>query len=91
MKNLIIASALAVSSLFAFAPASQAQSVGLTITTQEPGQRYYRERDRPRHYRDHHRPRYVRDWDRPRHGCMTKKVRSYRNGALVVRTTRVCR
>ncbi|WP_117193205.1 hypothetical protein [Rhizobium terrae] len=90
MKKLIIATAFAFSSLLAFAGPSQAQGASVTITTGD-GPRYYRDYDRPRYYRDHRPPRYVRNWDRPRHGCMTKKVRTYRNGDLVVRTTRVCR
>ncbi|MBW6422410.1 hypothetical protein KX729_13215 [Rhizobium sp. XQZ8] len=90
MKNLIIATALAVTSIFAFAPASYAQGASVTITTGD-GPRYHRQHDRPRYYRERERPRHVRDWQRPRHSCMTKKVRSYRNGHLVVKTTRVCR
>lgn len=88
MKNLIIATALAVTSVFAFAPASYAQGASVTITTGD-GPRVYRQHDRPRYYRE--RPRYARDWQRPRRGCMTKKVRTYRNGQLIVKTTRVCR
>lgn len=83
MKNLIVASAFAISSLLAFAGPSQAQSASITITTHEAG---------PRHYRHWHRPRhYVRDIHRPRHGCLVKKVRSYRHGELLTRTTRICR
>lgn len=88
MKKLIIATALAVTSVFALAPASYAQSASVTITTGD-GPRYYRHHDRPRYNRE--RPRYVRDWQRPRHGCTTKQVRSYRNGHSVVKTTKVCR
>jgi Ni/Co efflux regulator RcnB len=90
MKNIILASAIAFTSIFAAAGQSMAQSASVTIRTDD-GPRYYRDRDRPRHYRerDRDRARYVvRDRGRD---CFTKKVRTYRNGDLVVRTTRVCR
>jgi hypothetical protein len=80
MKNIIIATALAVTSVFSFAPASYAQGASVTITTGDGPRFHHRER-----------PRYVRDWQRPRHGCMTKKVSTYRNGHKIVKTTRVCR
>jgi hypothetical protein len=86
MKNLIIAAAMAVTSIVSFAPSSYAQGVSVTIGD---GPRYHRQDDRPRYYRE--RPRYVREWERPRHRCVVKKVRSHRNGHLVVKTTRVCR
>jgi Ni/Co efflux regulator RcnB len=88
MKNLIIATALAVTSIFAFAPSSYAQGASVTITTGD-GPRYHRNDDRPRYYRE--RPRHVRDWQRPRQRCMTKKVSTYRNGHRVTKTTQVCR
>ncbi len=88
MKNLIIASALALTSVFASTAPSMAQSASVTIRTDD-GPRYYRERERPRVYRERDRVRYVvRDRGRD---CFTKKVRTYRNGDLVVRSTRVCR
>jgi len=88
MKNLIIATALAVTSVFAFAPATYAQSASVTITTGD-APRYHRNYDRPRYHRE--RPRYVRDWQRPRHSCTTKKVSTYRNGHRIIKTTQVCR
>lgn len=99
MKKLIIASAMALASVFALAVPTQAQSVGVTITTgdgprsyrERERPRYYGERERPRRYSDDYRPRQVRNWDRPRHGCTVKKVRVWRDGQRVTRTTRVCR
>jgi hypothetical protein len=75
MKNLLIASAMAVASVLSFAPQSQAASV--TVTTSE--------RPAPRHYADNnrHRPRH--------HDCMVKKVKTYRHGHVVIKETRVCR
>lgn len=88
MKNLIVAAALAVTSIFASAPASYAQGASVTITT-DHAPRYYNNHDRPRYHRE--RPRHVQSWQRARHSCVTKQVRSYRNGHAVMKTTRVCR
>lgn len=90
MKNLILATTFAISSLLTVAGPSQAASASVTITTGDSGPRHYRSWSR--HHNDRHRHRhYVRESYRERHGCMIKKVRSYRHGELVVRTTRVCR
>ena len=81
MKNLLLAAAIAVSSILPFASASEAASV--TVRTVE----------RVDHRVDHrhgHRDRHVR----PRHHrerCVVKKVRTHHHGRTVVRTTRVCR
>ncbi|CAN7694598.1 hypothetical protein PMI07_004719 [Rhizobium sp. CF080] len=76
MKNLLIASALAISSILTVAGPSNAASV--TITTNE--------RVAPRHtVREVYRPH------RPRHDCMVKKVKTRYHGRVVVKTTRVCR
>nr|WP_250811138.1 hypothetical protein [Neorhizobium tomejilense] len=77
MKNLLLASALAISSILSVAGPSHAASV--TITTDE--------RIAPRHtVREVYRPY------RPRHrDCMVKKVKTRYHGRVVVKTTRVCR
>lgn len=92
MKNLILASAIALSSIFAFAGPSQAQGASVTITTGD-GPRYNRDRDyRPRDRDWRPRERMVVREDRgPRHRCFTKKTKTYRHGKMVVKTTRVCR
>ncbi|AXV18125.1 hypothetical protein CYG48_20390 (plasmid) [Neorhizobium sp. SOG26] len=89
MKNIILASAIALSSVFAAAGPSMAQSASITIRSDD-GPRYHRERERPRfHHRGRDRVRHVvRQRERD---CFTKKVRTYRHGEMVVRTTRVCR
>lgn len=80
MKNIIIASAMAVASVLAVAPQSQAASV--TVTTEQPGPRHYAQNYRHVEENRHHR----------RHqDCTVKKVKTYRHGAVVVRETRVCR
>ncbi len=74
MKNLVLASAMALASLLSVAPQSQAASVTVTTT----------ERSAPRYAQRYHH-------ERMRHDCRVKKVKTYRNGHVVVKTTRVCR
>ncbi len=78
MKNLILSSVLAVSSLFAVAAPSYADTV--TVTTTQ------RSMDRPMH-RDEYRPRH----HRVARDCFVKKVRTHHHGRVVVKETRVCR
>ncbi|MBB6510006.1 MULTISPECIES: hypothetical protein [Rhizobium/Agrobacterium group] len=77
MKNFIIAAAIAITSTVSFVPFAQAQSV--TIVTDDrrgpPPPRMMRERDR------HHQ----------RRGCVVKKVKTMRHGAVIIKETKVCR
>jgi hypothetical protein len=82
MKQFVLASALAVATVFSAALPSEAASV--TITTDNGGRHYYRHADRP-YYRHHMLPRRVA------HDCFTKRERIHRHGHTIVKETRVCR
>ncbi|RWX81724.1 hypothetical protein EPK99_05560 [Neorhizobium lilium] len=75
MKNLVLASVMAVASLFSVTSQSQAASVTVTTT----------ERSAPRHMQ----PRYTHE--RMRRDCRVKKVKTFRHGQMIVKETRVCR
>lgn len=78
MKNLILAAAMALTSLVPLASVAEAQSMQTTVQVidHRPGHRAERPRaERPRHRRD----------------CYTKTVKHREHGRTVVRKTRVCR
>ena len=78
MKNLVLASAMAIASVFSFAAPSMAQSVTVTTT----------ERAAPR-YMQRHAQRY--EHRRVQQDCRVKRVKTIRHGQTVIKETRVCR
>lgn len=75
MKNLIMASVIALASTFVVAAPSSAASVTITTTERD----HYRPHYKPVEHRRHHRV-----------ACFTKKTKSYHHGRMVVTTKRVC-
>jgi|APAra7269096613_1048513.scaffolds.fasta_scaffold10632_4 hypothetical protein len=91
MKKIILAVAVAFSSLIAVPAASYADTV---VIRTDDGPRLHRgwERGHHRGWDNNRRARLVReDYRRHPAGCFTKRVVTYRDGERVSRTTKVCR
>ncbi len=85
MKNLLLAAAIAVSSILPFATPSEAASVTVRTVERVDHRGGHRVDHRHGHRERHMRPRHHRE------RCVVKKVRTHHHGRTVVRTTRVCR
>ncbi|MFK0332666.1 hypothetical protein ACIQUB_16185 [Rhizobium sp. NPDC090275] len=90
MKKIILAVALAFSSIIAVPAASYADTVVIR-TDNGPGLHRGWERGHHRGWDNDRRARMVRDDYRRHRSCSTKRVVTYRHGERVVRTTKVCR
>ncbi|MBB3660706.1 hypothetical protein FHX15_005977 [Rhizobium sp. BK650] len=93
MKNIILAVALAFSSMIAVPAASYADSI---IIRTDDGPGLHRGWERGQHrgwYNDHRgwKARMVHEEVRRHPECTTKRVTTYRYGERVTRTTNVCR